>query len=80
MGFFEVVKKGVTTGWNFSAWIGTKDIKKNAVLIKELSQSAFSPEKRGQGPKKETFEQAMQRLKMTEANLQKESNPAAKSF
>ena len=73
MGAFQVIKKGVAAGWNFSAWLGTKNIKDNALLIKDLSQSAFKPGKADADsePKKETFAQAMKRLNINEAGLKK---------
>lgn len=71
MGAFQVIKKGVTAGWNFSAWVGTKNIKRNATLIKDLSVSAFKPQVDKDVPKRETFAQALQRLNITEQKLQK---------
>ncbi len=73
MGAFQVIKKGVAAGWNFSAWLGAKNIKDNALLIKDLSQSAFKSGKAepDSAPKKETFAQAMKRLNIDEAGLKK---------
>jgi intracellular multiplication protein IcmV len=73
MGAFQVIKKGVAAGWNFSGWVGSKNIRQNALLIKDLSKAAFTPgrEQAESAPKKETFAQAMQRLNITEAGLQK---------
>lgn len=72
MGVMNVVKKSVSAGWNFSAWLGVKHIKNNALLIKDLAANTFVSEKsQPNAPKTETFAQAMQRLGMTEADLQK---------
>lgn len=72
MGALQVVKKGIMAGLNVSAWVGAKHIKKNAILIKEISKDAFAGGRSERDePKKETFAQAMKRLNMTEAKLQK---------
>lgn len=72
MGVMKVVKKGVTAGWNVSAWVGVKGIKRDALMIKELSKTAFAIEKTSSAePKKETFAQAMRRLNLTEDTLKK---------
>jgi intracellular multiplication protein IcmV len=71
MGAFQVIKKGVAAGWNFSAWLGIKNIKRDALLIKDLSTSFTQGKEQTRAPRKETFEQAMRRLKITEAGLQK---------
>lgn len=72
MGVMKFVKKGISAGWNVSAWVGVKGIKRNTLLIKELSQKAFAVENnKSNEPKRETFAQAMQRLNMTEADLKK---------
>ena len=73
MGVMKIVKKSITAGWNVSAWVGLNNIKNNAVLIKDLSKSTFTQPYSGGGntPKKETFAQAMRRLNITEAGLQK---------
>jgi intracellular multiplication protein IcmV len=72
MGALQVIKKGVVAGWNFSAWLGVKTIKQNTSVIKDLSKAAFVPGKtQNRGPEKETFAEAMRRLNLTEASLQK---------
>lgn len=72
MGAFQVIKKGVAAGWNFSAWLGVKNIKNNASLIKDLSKKAFSRVEPEAGVlQKETFAQAMRRLNITEEGLKK---------
>lgn len=72
MGALHIIKKGVTAGWNVSAWVGARTLKQNTLVIKDLSKAAFVPGKtKSRGPEKETFETAMQRLKLTEAGLQK---------
>lgn len=72
MGVMKIVKKGVSAGWNVSAWVGAKSIKRNTLMLKELSQTAFATQKpSSKEPKKETFEQAMRRLNLTEEALKK---------
>jgi len=72
MGALNIIKKGIAAGWNVSGWLGSKHIKQNALLIKELAQNSFAPEKAKQtAPKFESFVQAMKRLNMTEEALQK---------
>lgn len=71
MGAVKIIKKSVAAGWNVSSWVGTKQIKNNAFLIKDLAKSVFTPAKDSSGVKVETFAQAMRRLGMTEADLQK---------
>ncbi|GEM_PF-525618 len=72
MGVFNIVKKGISAGWNVSGWLGVSNIKKNAVLIKELSKDTFNVKKTKQGePKQETFTEAVKRLNLTEQDIQK---------
>jgi intracellular multiplication protein IcmV len=78
MGAVKIIKKSVAAGWSISTWIGTKQIKSNALLIKDLAKSAFSPSDQGAPVKAETFAQAMRRLGMTEADLQKRINASTK--
>lgn len=71
MGVLGVIKKSVAAGWNVSAWLGLKQIKQNSKLIKELTTDLKSVGKtKGSEPLAETFEQALRRLNMTEADLQ----------
>jgi intracellular multiplication protein IcmV len=71
MSSFKIIKKTVTAGWNVSAWVGLKQIKENCLMIKDLAKGAFST---GKEPveiaKGESFAGAMQRLGLTEADLQ----------
>lgn len=72
MGFFKVVKKGITAGWKVSSWVGTDQIKGNVGAIKDLASAAFiANQKNAKAPKKETFEQCLRRLGISEAALQK---------
>lgn len=71
MGFFKVVKKGITAGWNVSSWVGARQIKGNIGAIKELANDAFLTKKAKEPIKKETFEQCLKRLGISEAVLQK---------
>jgi intracellular multiplication protein IcmV len=73
MGVMKIVKKGVSAGWNVSAWVGAKNIKQNSLLLKDLAQAAFATDKTSQAnaPKKETFAQAVRRLNLTEEALKR---------
>jgi intracellular multiplication protein IcmV len=72
MGAMQIIKKSVVKGCNVFAWMGTDQIRKNTKLIKELATAALVPQKKqAHAPKVETFEQAIKRLGLTEAGLQK---------
>lgn len=72
MGFKSFVKSSFVRGWNFKAWLGLHTIVANGKIIKELAVSAVNPSsKEESAPKKETFEACLQRLKISEAALQK---------
>ena len=81
MGALKVIKKSIAAGWNVSAWVGTKQIKSNALLIKDLAKSAFIPCRSSRAAaQKGNFAQAMRRLGMTEADLQKRIKTSTKLF
>ncbi len=71
MGAIKIVKKSIARGWNVTGWVGAKQIKNNTLLIKDLAKSALMVQSNDTHPKKESFDQAMRRLNMTEADLQK---------
>lgn len=63
-GFGKVIKPLV----NFPAWMGWKQIKDGAVAIKAISKTLVPSSKASR--RKETFEQAVARLRLSEADLQ----------
>lgn len=71
MGFMQVVKKSVSAGWNFTGWVGLGQIKQNASMVKNLSKEVFTIPKPAAAPKRETFEQCVRRLGLTEQDIQK---------
>lgn len=77
MGFFNRVKRVVKPFVNFPSWMQLGMLVANARRIKELAGSVFFV----QTPEKvETFEQAMQRLGLTEADLNERKREFARLF
>lgn len=74
MGIKKTVKKGITAGWSPTRWAGTDHLKENASVIKNLARSIFRRNKGEDAGRVESFEQALQRLGMSEQDLQKRMN------
>ena len=73
MSKMKILKKTITAGWDVSAWVGLKQISRNASLIKDMAKSVFATQDQASIAKKgETFGQAMKRLGLSEADLQQQ--------
>jgi intracellular multiplication protein IcmV len=80
MGAKSIIKKGLVAGWNVKAWMGTDQIVRNGKTIKNLFVQAVAKPAAEKEMKKETFEECIQRLQITEEGLQqkiKKSGQAA---
>ncbi|HLD16996.1 MAG TPA: type IVB secretion system protein IcmV [Coxiellaceae bacterium] len=64
-------KDGALSPFNVSRWIGTDNIKASSRTVQDLYKDLYKKELVGSGVKKETFEEAMIRLGLTEADIQK---------
>lgn len=71
MSNMKILRKTFSSGVNITGWMGLKQIKENSVLIKDLFNDTFSAEKKSATAKVETFDQAVRRLGLTEADIQK---------
>lgn len=60
------VKKTVKSLFNFSAWMGADELRRSGSNIKQLAKSIFSVRN---AQYEETFEQAVQRFNLSEADL-----------
>lgn len=69
MGFFSGAKNLGSYVFNFrvSKWLDYDMLKRSTTKIVDITRATFSPE---QAERTETFEQAMERLNLTEAELQ----------
>jgi intracellular multiplication protein IcmV len=69
MGFFSGVKNLGSYIFNFrvNKWLDYDMLKRSTTKIVDITRATFSPE---QAERTETFEQAMERLNLTEAELQ----------
>jgi len=67
---FRAVKNGIKSSFNISSWIGTDPLKEGTASIIAVAKPLFKKEK--QRPK-ESFEQAMKRLKLNENDLVEKS-------
>ena len=69
MGFKKVVKRGFGSGLSPKKWIGYNTLKSDTVTLSKIFKSVFKRSKKTE--RKETFEQAVKRLNLTEEDIQK---------
>lgn len=74
MGIGRVIKKGVKAGFNPRAWIGLEQMKASTKTIGHIFRAVFKDQPRESIV--ETFEQAVARLGLTEADLKKRMRTA----
>lgn len=69
MGFRRTVKKGIFSGLNVKRWVGIDHIKENGRIIGGLFNSLFNSSSKKETTRKETFEECMRRLNLSETDL-----------
>lgn len=74
MGIKRGIVKAIKSNFKFSQWLGLDQVKENGRTIRGLYQDIYSTEKKQSGP--ETFEQAMARFGLSEADLAKKKSVA----
>ncbi len=70
MGFKKVVKKGFFSGFNAKRWVGMDQIKRSGGTVKDLYADLYK-KKGDEVPRKETFEECVQRYGLSEKDIQK---------
>lgn len=71
MGIRNMFKKGLFSGLNLKRWVGFNQIQDNGRVIGELFETVIKNPSQQETTRKESFEECMRRLNMTEEDLQK---------
>lgn len=71
MGFKNAMKKGLFSGLNPLRWMGMEQIKGNGQTIGQITKRLFDASDSSKKNPPKTFEEAMERYKLSEADLQK---------
>lgn len=70
MGVKNTVKRHVKEGFNVRQWLGLDNLKKDAKKLKNMMADVLIPPK-SDSIRVETFEESLERLNLTEADVQK---------